>query len=104
MAGEVRAELREGTRAAGAGTRANRPEHARQARSLADTERTQTRNAHGELALWLPCVLPAKIRLGEAEAICRSHSDAARLKSAASVRLRRMGVANCPASPRREGF
>ena len=97
-------ELRAGAGATGQRAAANRPEHARQARPLADTERTQTRNAHGALALWHPCVLPAKIRLGEAEAICRSHSAAARLKSAASVRLRRMGAANCPASPRREGF
>ena len=61
-------ELRAGAGAAGQRAAANRPEHARQARPLADTERTQTRNAHGALALWHPCVLPAKIRLGEAEA------------------------------------
>ena len=76
----------------------------RQARHRDDTERTQTRHAHGALALWQSCVLPAKIRLGEGEASCRPHSDAARLKSAASVRLRRMGVANWPTSSKREGF
>ena len=42
----------------------------RQARHRDDTERTQPRHAHGALALWQSCVLPAKIRFDEGEASC----------------------------------
>ena len=104
MASEVRVELRFGTDAAGGRTAANRPESAaRLAREPTPRGRRRaTPMAHRPCGTL--CVLPAKIRLGEGEASCRPHSDAARLESAASVRQRRMGVANQPAPSKREGF
>ena len=104
MASEVRVELRFGAGAAGDRTAANRPESAA-SRAREATPRGRRRATPMEhRPCGTLCVLPAKIRLGEGEASCRPHSDAARLESAASVRQRRMGVANWPASPKREGF
>ena len=62
-------------------------------------------SASGLLCLGFPCGFTREKPLVRARGkLPPPPSEAARLTSAASVRRRRMGVANCPGADEREGF
>ena len=104
--GEVR--VRKGvpgdrTERTGAGRRSPGMRH--QPPPLADTERRKRDGAASDLQRCPRRLSPRKNRLAEIEGRRgRQPSEAARLKSAASVRRRRIGPAHCPMSGKKEGF